>query len=50
MSKKKELTLRDFAMLGVKARQTKLTPERRKAIAKKAAKARWSKQSKKGGK
>lgn len=50
MGKKKQLTLRDFAMLGVKARQTKITPERRKEIAATAAKARWAKKpAKKGG-
>ena len=50
MGKKKQLTLREFALLGVKARQAKLTPERRKQIATKAAKTRWAKKpGRKGG-
>jgi len=48
--KKKELTLREFSMLGVKARQTKITPERRKEIATKAAQIRWIKAQRNAGK
>lgn len=40
---KKELTITEFARMGAKARQKELTPERRKEIARKAAKARWAK-------
>ena len=46
MGKKKQLTLRDFAMLGVKARMEKITPERRKEIATKASHSRWAKKPK----
>jgi hypothetical protein len=35
--------------LGAKARQEKLSPERRRAIAQKAIRARWSKTKKKKG-
>jgi hypothetical protein len=41
--KEKQLTLREFSMLGVKARKEKISPEQRKAIARHAAKARWAK-------
>ena len=44
---KKELTITEFARMGGKARQKKLTPARRKEIARQAAKTRWAK---KGGK
>lgn len=43
MGKKKPMTMAEFSRMGVKARLTKLTPEQRKRIARKAAKARWSK-------
>jgi len=43
MKKKKHMTMAEFSRLGVKARQAKTTPEQRKAIARKAAKARWAK-------
>ncbi len=46
---KKQLTLSEFSRLGVKARQEQLTPERRKEIARKAAKARWAKKPGKKG-
>jgi hypothetical protein len=39
---KKEFQL-EFARVGAKARAEALTPERRKAIARKAAQARWKK-------
>jgi hypothetical protein len=43
MTREKQLTLSEFARLGGKARAKKLTPEERKAGARKAAKARWAK-------
>lgn len=47
---KKELTITEFARMGAKARHKQLTPERRKEIARKAAKTRWAKKpGKKGG-
>ena len=44
---KRELTVKEFAAMGGRARSDKLTPEQKQKIAKKAAKARWGK--KKGG-
>jgi hypothetical protein len=41
--KKKQLTLREFSRLGLKARMEKISPERRKEIARKAAQTRWAK-------
>jgi hypothetical protein len=46
MAKEKKLTLSEFARIGGKARARKLTPEQRKASARKAAQARWAKQRK----
>jgi hypothetical protein len=48
MGKKKPLTIHDFSRMGVKARQEKVSPERRKEIASIAAKARWNKKQPKG--
>jgi len=49
MSDKKEKNPNAVALgrLGAKARQEKLTPEQRRAIAQKAIRARWSKAAKK---
>jgi hypothetical protein len=49
MSDKKEKNPNAVALgrLGARARQAKLTPEQRRAIAQKAIRARWSKASKK---
>jgi len=49
MSDKKEKNPNAVALgrLGAKARQEKLTPEQRRAIAQKAIRARWSKARKK---
>jgi hypothetical protein len=41
MAKEKKLTFSEFARIGGKARAKKLTPEQRKASARKAAQARW---------
>jgi hypothetical protein len=46
MAKEKKLTLSEFARIGGKARARKLTPEQRKASARKAAQARWAKERK----
>jgi hypothetical protein len=46
MAKEKKLTLSEFARIGGKARARKLTPEQRKASARKAAQARWAKKRK----
>jgi hypothetical protein len=46
--KKKELTVRELASLGGKARSKKLSAARRKEIAKDAIAARWAKSKKKG--
>lgn len=43
MNRKKELTIREVAALGGRARAESLTPEQRKQIARKGAKARWKK-------
>lgn len=47
MSKKKSLSASEMGKMGAQARMKKLTAERRKEIAKKAAKARWDKKKKK---
>jgi hypothetical protein len=44
LAKKKESYAVEFARKGGNARAKKLTPEQRKASARKAAKARWAKQ------
>ena len=41
-----EMTIREFASMGGKARAAKLTKAERKAIGKNAAQARWSKNKK----
>jgi hypothetical protein len=43
---KKELTVRELASLGGKARKKALTPARRKEIAQKAIATRWAKSKK----
>jgi hypothetical protein len=43
---KRPMTVKEMARLGGKATAKKLTPERRKESARKAAKARWAKQKK----
>jgi len=43
MKKIKTMTITEFARLGGQARNKALSAEQRKAIAKRAAKARWSK-------
>jgi hypothetical protein len=45
LAKKKESYAVEFARKGGNARAKKLTPEQRKASAKKAAKARWAKKN-----
>jgi len=45
--KKKNPNAVALGRLGAKARQEKLSPEQRRAIAQKAIRARWSKQGKK---
>lgn len=48
---KKEMTVKELASLGGKARKKKLSAARRKEIARKAIAARWDKsKGKKGGK
>ena len=44
--KEKKFSASEFARIGGKARARKLTPEQRKASARKAAQARWAKQRK----
>jgi hypothetical protein len=46
MAKEKKLTVSEFARIGGKARARKLTPEQRRASARKAARARWEREKK----
>lgn len=46
MAKTRKDFAAEFARKGAKARAEKLTPERRKQIARQAAKARWGKKKK----
>jgi hypothetical protein len=46
-SKEKELTIKEVAAMGGKARAKKLTKEQRRALAMKAITARWAKAAKK---
>jgi len=47
--RKKELTVKEMASLGGKARASKLTPERRMEISRKATQAKLDKKAKKSG-
>jgi len=46
---KRELTIKEMAKMGGKARAGKLTKEQLSKIGKKGAKTRWAKSGKKGG-
>ena len=48
MTKKKEMTVRELAAMGGKARAKKLTKKRRKEIAVKAITTRWASRPKSG--